>query len=218
MTETTNWDPVAIAVHKALEDAGIETPCNFSYPIECVSKGPIERCFTDIMLELGLDLKDDSLENTPKRIAKMYSDEIFRGLDYRNFPKCTTVQNKMQVDELVCVKDIKIHSVCEHHFVPFLGSAKIAYIPKDKILGLSKLNRVADFFCRRPQVQERLTVQIAKALQVILEVEDIAVIINAEHLCVKLRGIQDQKSSTTTSCLKGRFKTNAELRHEFLSL
>lgn len=176
----------------------------------------IEKHFSEIMKVLGLDLSDDSLNETPRRIAKMYVNEIFEGLNPDLFPKITVIENKMEYDQMVCVQDIEIVSVCEHHFQPIDGFATIAYIPKKKVIGLSKLARVATYFARRPQVQERLTKQIADCLQFILETDDIAVHINAKHYCMIARGVQDTHSSTTTSDLRGSFKKQAETRTEFL--
>ena len=170
-----------------------------------------------IMEILGLDLTDDSLVRTPYRIAKMYVDEIFSGLDYVNFPKITVIENKMKVDEMVKVKDITLTSTCEHHFATIDGYAKVAYLPRNKIIGLSKINRIVQFFAKRPQVQERLTQQILVALQALLETQDVAVTITATHYCVKSRGIQDAKSKTTTTSLGGYFKFNPASRHEFLT-
>jgi GTP cyclohydrolase I len=176
----------------------------------------IKTHFAEIMKTLGLDLSDDSLCDTPKRIAKMYVNEIFSGLDPKNFPKITVIDNKMQYDQIVCVQDIEVMSMCEHHFQPIDGFATVAYIPNKKVIGLSKLNRVVDYFGRRPQVQERLTKQIADCLQYLLDTEDVAVHINAKHYCVISRGIQDTHSTTTTSDLRGAFKQRAETRTEFL--
>lgn len=176
----------------------------------------IKTHFSEIMKTLGLDLEDDSLSDTPKRIAKMYVNEIFSGLDHNNFPKITVIDNKMEYDQMVCVQDIEVMSMCEHHFQPIDGYATIAYIPSKKVIGLSKLNRIAEFFAKRPQVQERLTKQIADCLQFILETEDVAVHINAKHYCVVARGIQDTHSTTTTSDLRGAFKSRPETRTEFL--
>jgi len=207
-------------INAELMRLGIETPTVGIMDVAApdANKKIIQNNFAGIMHELKLDLEDDSLKDTPKRIAKMYVDEIFSGLDYSNFPKCTTIENKMKFDELVLVRDIKVHSLCEHHFVPFIGHAHVAYIPDRKVVGLSKLNRVVDFFCRRPQVQERLTEQVAAAFQYILGTADVAVVIEAEHLCVKLRGVKDSSSNTITSKLGGRFKENSTLRAEFFSL
>ncbi len=176
----------------------------------------IKKHFSEIMKTLGLDLEDDSLKETPKRIAKMYVNEIFSGLDSANFPKITVIENKMEYDQMVCIQDIEIMSMCEHHFQPIDGFATIAYIPGKKVIGLSKLNRIAEFFSKRPQVQERLTKQIADCLQFILETEDVAVHINAKHYCMIARGIQDTHSTTTTSDLRGAFKARPETRTEFL--
>lgn len=176
----------------------------------------IKKHFSEIMKTLGLDLEDDSLKDTPKRIAKMYVNEIFSGLDSANFPKITVIENKMEYDQMVCIQDIEIMSMCEHHFQPIDGYATIAYIPGKKVIGLSKLNRIAEFFSKRPQVQERLTKQIADCLQFILETEDVAVHINAKHYCMIARGIQDTHSTTTTSDLRGAFKARPETRTEFL--
>lgn len=177
----------------------------------------IRASFTQILDTLGLDLQDDSLEQTPHRIAKMYVDEIFSGLDYAHFPKITMIENKMKVEEMVCVEDIDLTSTCEHHFVTIDGSAKVAYIPKDTVIGLSKINRLVRFFSQRPQVQERLTQQVLVAMQTLLGTEDVAVTINAVHYCVKSRGVQDGNSRTRTTSLGGVFKSNPSSRAEFLS-
>ena len=177
----------------------------------------IRDAFTEIMESLGLDLRDDSLEETPHRIAKMYVDEIFGGLDYAQFPKITLIENKMNVEEMVCVENIDLTSNCEHHFVTIDGSAKVAYIPKDTVIGLSKINRLVRFFSQRPQVQERLTQQVLVAMQTLLGTEDVAVTINAVHYCVKARGVKDGNSSTRTTSLGGVFKSDPASRAEFLS-
>lgn len=177
----------------------------------------ISEHFTEILNTLGMDLADDSLKETPRRIAKMYVNEIFGGMDPKNFPKITVIENSMIYDQMVCVQDIEVMSVCEHHFQPIDGFATVAYIPKNKVIGLSKLNRIVEYFSRRPQVQERLTKQIADCLQFILDTEDVAVHINAKHYCVISRGIQDTRSTTITSDLRGAFKKRPETRTEFLS-
>lgn len=177
----------------------------------------IEQRFAEIMQILGLDLNDDSLMDTPRRIAKMYVKEIFSGLNPKNFPKMTTIANTMGIDEMVLIRDIKVMSLCEHHFAPIHGRAAVAYIPNKKIIGLSKINRVVDYFSRRPQVQERLTKQIADCLSSVLETENVAVFIDARHYCVISRGIEDQNSSTITSDLRGVFRSSQPARHEFLS-
>lgn len=205
-------------VAQMLLDRGIETPMVKEELIHPDHKfDTIKASHMATMTSLGLDLRDDSLCETPKRVAKMYCQEIFTGLNYNNFPAATVVENKMKYDEMIAGK-ASIMSLCEHHFVPFVGHAHIAYIPNTKILGLSKFNRIADFFSRRPQIQERLTEQIHATLCMLLETEDVAVVIRAEHFCVKLRGVKDSISSTVTSKLAGRFKTKPELRQEFLSL
>lgn len=171
--------------------------------------------FKEIMLTLGLDLTDDSLKDTPKRVAKMYVKEIFSGLDPKNKPSVSKFDNKYQYKEMLIEKNITLHSYCEHHFVPILGVAHVAYISTGKVIGLSKLNRIVRYFAKRPQVQERLTVQIADELKRVLETNDVAVVIDAEHLCVKTRGIEDQSSSTVTSSYSGKF-LNEQTRNEFL--
>ena len=195
--------PEAQSVRDALVKSGLENPYapNGLSPEE--KKAAIEDHVRGIMGALGLDLKDDSLENTPRRIAKMYVDEIFSGLDYANFPKITLIENKMHVDEMVKVCDITVTSTCEHHFVTIDGKAKVAYMPKKRIIGLSKINRIVKFFARRPQVQERLTQQILVALQTLLETKDVAVTICATHYCVKARGVEDASSCTQTTALGG---------------
>jgi GTP cyclohydrolase I len=146
----------------------------------------------------------------------MYVQEIFGGLDYRNFPKLTVIENKMQVDEMLKVRDIDLSSTCEHHFVTIDGRATVAYIPRKNIIGLSKINRIVRFFAQRPQVQERLTEQVLLALQTLLETDDVAVNMTAVHYCVKARGVMDTNSATTTTALGGVFKTQPETRREFL--
>lgn len=205
-------------VEKYLIKHNLETPMHRQLVVVDSTRKlqALEEAVTDILFRLGMNLEDDSIQDTPKRVAKMYAEEIFYGLDYKNFPKCSTFLNKANVDEMVCVRNILVRSVCEHHLVPFVGVAHIAYIPNAQIIGLSKFNRVVDFFCRRPQVQERLTEQIAAALRMILATDHVAVYLDAEHMCVKLRGIQDPHSSTVTSKLLGNFKKVPELRYEFL--
>ncbi len=172
---------------------------------------------TEVMAALGLNLEDDSLQETPHRIAKMYVHELFGGLDYENFPKLSVIENKMGVEEMVKVRDISVLSTCEHHFVTIDGTAKVAYIPGNRIIGLSKINRIVHFFSKRPQVQERLTQQILVALQTILETDNVAVSIQAAHYCVKSRGVMDVNSETETTALGGEFKANDRTRAEFLA-
>ncbi len=173
--------------------------------------------FAEIMRTMGLDLADDSLRDTPSRVAKMYVDEVFRGLDQEQFPSITLFDNSYGYGEMLLERNIKVHSMCEHHFVPIIGRAHVAYLAKNKVVGLSKLNRIVDHFARRPQVQERLTVQIADCLSEVLETEDVAVYIEADHMCVKLRGVCDHESDTITSALRGQF-TKGQLRREFYDL
>ena len=170
------------------------------------------------MKTLGLDLLDDSLMDTPKRVAKMYVNEIFWGLDYEAFPKCTTVDNKMKYDEMVVERNVNVQSNCEHHFVVIDGVATVGYIPNQRVLGLSKINRVVEYFSKRPQIQERLTEQVYHALQYILETDNVAVVIDAQHYCVKSRGVEDVGSSTVTSKLGGVFKTDPAVRNEFMNI
>ena len=204
-------------VKEALMARGLETPLVDNGLSTEEKRARISALMSQMMETLGLDLRDDSLYKTPARVGKMFVDELFCGLDYRNFPDITVIENKMQVDEMIKVKDISFTSTCEHHFMVIDGVAKVAYMPSNKIIGLSKINRIVRFFGRRPQVQERLTQQILVALQTILETKNVAVTITATHYCVKARGVQDPTSSTTTTALGGHFKTNPSSRHEFLT-
>jgi GTP cyclohydrolase I len=176
----------------------------------------IEKNFREIMHILGLDLNDESLKDSPGRVAKMYVKEIFSGLNPDNKPKPTLFENKFNFSEMLVEKNITIYSYCEHHFVPITGKAHIAYFPKNHVIGLSKLNRIAQYYAKRPQVQERLTMQIANDLKETLQTDDVAVIIDADHMCVASRGVNDVNSSTVTSSYNGRF-LNHETRKEFLS-
>ncbi len=204
-------------VREALVARGLETPLKHTSLSADEKRERLTTLFTQVTETLGLDLTDDSLCDTPARIAKMYVHEIFSGLDYANFPKITVIENKMRTDEMVMVRDIGITSTCEHHFVTIDGLARIAYLPANKIIGLSKINRLVRFFAQRPQVQERLTQQLLIALQTLLETENVAVSINAVHYCVKARGVMDASSSTTTTALGGTFKSSATTRAEFLA-
>lgn len=206
----------AIRVRDALIEKGLETPLVENGLDRDTRYARIRESFADIMQTLGLDLEDDSLCETPHRIAKMYVDEIFGGLDYSHFPRISVIDNKMQVEEMVKVKDISFTSTCEHHFVVIDGIARVAYIPKDKIIGLSKINRIVRFFAQRPQVQERLTQQVLVALQTLLETEDVAVTMDAAHYCVKARGVMDANSRTQTTALGGSFRKDPKTRSEFL--
>ena len=213
-----NFTKEAMRVREALIEKGIETPLQQNESMSSEkTKNKIEYHVNEILKLLKLDLSDDSLKDTPKRIAKMYVEEIFSGLDYSNFPKITLIDNKMNCDEMVRVNKISLTSTCEHHFVVIDGYATVAYIPRKKIIGLSKINRVVRFFSQRPQVQERMTQQILVALQTLLESDDVAVKIDATHYCVKSRGVLDSTSSTTTTALGGIFKSNAATRYEFLN-
>ena len=205
-------------IREMLMEIGVETPFSTCESAENREK-VIREAMTDIMVNgLGLDITDDSLAETPRRVAKMFVREVFWGLDYNNFPKITTIENRMQYDSMLLERNIKVHSFCEHHFVPMVGKAFVAYIPAEKVVGLSKINRVVEFFSRRPQVQERLTEQVFHTLQHILETENVAVLIKAEHFCVKLRGIEDIGSDTVTSRLGGVFMHNSTVRNEFYNL
>lgn len=202
-------------IHERLEKFGVETPMTMN--MEVFYEDPyksIEKNIYNIMVLLGLDLSDDSLKETPKRIAKMYLNEVFWGLDYKNFPKVTTIENKMQYGSMLLERHIRVNSMCEHHFVPIMGEAFIAYIPDEKVIGLSKINRIVEFFSRRPQVQERLTEQIFHTLCEVLKTDNVAVLIKAAHTCVKLRGVEDVNSDTITSRLGGMFLDGASLRNE----
>lgn len=174
--------------------------------------------FEQIMHTLGLDLTDDSLSGTPQRVAKMYVKEIFSGLNPANAPKISVFENTYGYKHMLLEKNITLHSNCEHHFVPILGVAHVAYFPGDKVIGLSKLNRVVQYFAQRPQVQERLVMQIANHLKDILETEDVAVIIDAKHLCVSTRGIKDDASATVTAVYSGRFEDESVQRALFAHL
>lgn len=205
-------------VNKHLVSIGLETPMLPSDLSSGEKMEVIEGHFREIMKTLGLDLSDDSLVDTPTRVAKMYVNEIFYGLDYNKFPKITTVENKMRYDEMLVEKDVSVQSNCEHHFVVIDGLATVAYIPKDRVIGLSKINRVVEFFSKRPQIQERLTEQVYHCLSFILGTEDVAVSINASHYCVKSRGVRDVNSYTITNKLGGLFKDDPVVRAEFMAL
>ena len=205
-------------VKKYLIKKGVETPIinvNLSRDekVELISAN-----MQTIIEVLGLDTTDDSISGTADRVASMYIDELCLGMDYNRFPACTVFDNKMGYNQMVLQKDITFHSLCEHHFVNFHGLAQVGYIPNGKVIGLSKLNRIVNFFARRPQVQERLNEQIFFALEYILDTSDIAVLMQAEHLCVKARGIHDQNSGMITSKLGGGFYDISKLRNEFMVL
>lgn len=192
---------------------GLETPMRkdaFKLS-DTEKKERIAILFEEIMDVMGLDLTDDSLKGTPERVAKMYIDEIFSGLNPKNKPKVALFDNKYQYNQMLVEKNITFYSNCEHHFVPIIGKAHVAYISSGKVIGLSKLNRIVQYYAKRPQVQERLTNQIANELKSILGTEDVAVIIDAKHLCVSSRGIKDDTSATVTAYYGGQFNTSEKI-------
>jgi GTP cyclohydrolase IA len=205
-----------LSVHEIGDDhlfTGLETPMKkdaFKLTDE-EKKSKISILFEEIMDVMGLDLNDDSLKGTPDRVAKMYIDEIFSGLNPNNKPKVALFDNKYQYNQMLVEKEITFYSNCEHHFVPIIGKAHIAYISSGKVIGLSKLNRIVQYYAKRPQVQERLTNQIAEELKFILGTQNVAVIIDAKHLCVSSRGIQDDSSATVTAFYGGTFNTSAKI-------
>ncbi len=206
------------AVKRYLIKKGVETPI-VEVKLGRDEKIDLIRANMRTIIEvLGLDTTDDSIKDTAARVGKMYVDELCAGMDYERFPAVTRFDNKMGYNQMVLQKDITFHSMCEHHFVNFHGLAQVGYIPNGKVVGLSKLNRIVNFFARRPQVQERLNEQIFYALEYILGTSDIAVLMQAEHLCVKSRGIHDQNSGMTTSKLGGGFYDISKLRNEFMVL
>lgn len=224
MTQEKTDKELGILVNQHLKDIGTQTPMidsNLS-PEEKITI--IEVYFNKILSTLGLDLTDDSLIDTPKRMAKMYVNELCWGLEEENFPKCTVVDNKFKYSDLV-IEKCTIKSLCEHHFVYF-GTAHqpeelgcwVAYIPNKKVIGLSKINRIVSYFSHRPQIQERLAHQIAESLKFVLETEDVAVVIRAQHFCVLTRGVEDTAGFTITSSLHGEFNTNGALRSELMSI
>ena len=197
-------------VRNALLAKGIETPTVSHTKDKDSRRAEIQAHMRSVLELLGLDL--------PNRLAKMYVDEIFSGLDYATFPKITNIENRMKVSEMVLVDDITLTSTCEHHFVTIDGKVAVAYYPKKWVIGLSKINRVVQFFAQRPQVQERFTEQILTAFQTILETEDVAVYVKATHFCVKCRGVKDTNSYTVTSAFGGVFLDDRDVRKEFLTL
>ena len=199
--------------------ANLETPLRAdAFELSAEEKvEKIEADFRKIMETLGLDLTDDSLKGTPKRVAKMFVKEIFGGLLPERKPGMSTFENKYNYNEMLVEKDIVVYSTCEHHFLPIVGRAHVGYISKGKVIGLSKMNRIVEYYAKRPQVQERLTMQIVKAMQEALGTDDVACIIDAKHLCVNSRGIKDIESSTVTAEYGGAFKDNEQLRKEFIS-
>ncbi len=177
----------------------------------------ITKSVRDILETLGMDLTDDSLNGTPKRVAKAYVKELFSGLNPANKPSSSTFENKYQYGEMLVEKNITLYSTCEHHLLPIVGKAHVAYISSGRVVGLSKMNRIVEYYAKRPQVQERLTMQVVQELQHILNTQDVACIIDAKHLCVNSRGIKDIASSTVTAEYQGVFKTDEKLRKEFLA-
>lgn len=219
--DKTKVDPIlGKKVREYLTKIGVETPINNeALSVENKKKiDIIENAFNTIWKTVGMDLNDDSLRDTPNRMAKMYINEIYFGLKEENFPKCTTVDNKMKYNEMVVERNVSVQSNCEHHGVVIDGLATVAYVPKARVLGLSKINRIVEYFSKRPQIQERLTEQIFHTLQYILDTEDVAVMIDAQHYCVKSRGVEDTGSSTVTSRLGGGFKSDPAARAEFLNI
>ena len=200
--------------HKA---SSVETPLRAdAFDISDEQKiAAIEPHFRAIMEILGMDLRDDSLRGTPLRVAKMYVKELFQGLNPANMPSMTLFDNKFQYNEMLVEKNINFYTNCEHHFVPFFGKAHVAYISSGKVIGLSKLNRLVEYFSKRPQVQERLTMQVGKALQTVLQTQDVAIMMDAKHLCVSSRGVKDDSSNTITTFFGGRFQEE-QTKMEFL--
>lgn len=209
---------LGLRVSQYLKEKGVETPMVENYLSEKEKITKIEKSFLEIMQVLGMDLSDDSLNETPTRVANMFINEIYWGLRPENFPKIATVSNKMNYESMVIEKNVTVQSNCEHHFIVIDGFAHVAYMPKNKILGLSKMNRLVEYFAKRPQIQERLTEQIYYALEYLLETSNIAVVIDAKHYCVKSRGVEDEGSQTVTSKMGGEFKTNPEVRREFFEM
>lgn len=193
-----------------------KTPVNWeeARELRILTKNGLTAYFEKFMKTMGLDLNDPSITKTPSRVAKMFVDETCMGL-FHPKPKMTAQPNEFEYDNMLIETNITVHSMCEHHFVPIIGFAHVAYIPKDRVLGLSKFNRVVDWYSRRPQVQEKLTQQIIEELKEVTETEDVAVVIDAAHMCVKLRGIKDQQAITRTASLSGKFKNDPTVRSEF---
>jgi len=218
MLNKTKTDPeLGQKVFEFLKEKGVETPMINNDISEEDKISIIEKNIKSTLETLGLDLTDDSLIKTPNRVAKMYVNEIFWGLNYDNFPRVMTFNNKMDYDQMIVEKNIRFYSDCEHHIRPISGLCHVAWLPNEKVPGLSKINRIVEFFSRRPQVQERLVTQIYWTLNYILQTDDIAVIMSGEHFCVKQRGVEDHESDTITSKLGGVFRTS-DARHELLQL
>lgn len=212
---------LGLKVHQHLVTLGLETPMDIDAYAKTSQDEKIKKIQSnvlEIMKTLGLDHTNDSMLDTPKRIAKMYVQEVFSGLDYENFPKIMTFENSFNNAGMVVERGITVNSACSHHFVPTIGTAIIGYIPKDKVIGLSKLQRVTNFFARRPQEQERFSEQLYAALSYLLDTENVAVYVKAKHYCVSWRGVQDPDSEFITSKLGGEFMSSPILRSEFMSL
>lgn len=207
--DETGEDHISTSINTPLKEDAFEKSNDEKIAI-------IEKHFAAIMDTLGLDLNDDSLRGTPKRVAKMYVQEIFSGLNPANKPAATLFENKYKYNQMLVEKDISFYSNCEHHFVPIYGKAHVAYISSGKVIGLSKLNRFVQYFAKRPQVQERLTMQIGKELQIVLSTDDVAVIVDARHMCVASRGVNDTSAATVTAFFGGKFKEES-VKHEFLN-
>lgn len=205
-------------INTILSENSIDTPLrDDAFELSDIEKiNKIEYHFTQIMQTLGLDLYDDSLSKTPRRVAKMFVNEMFSGLNPKNKPKISLFENKYGYKEMLIEKDITLYSNCEHHFVPIIGKVHVAYIPDTQVIGLSKINRLVQYYAKRPQVQERLTIQISEGLKEILQHNDVAVVIEADHLCVASRGIKDTSSMTFTASYSGRFEHEAT-KQTFLS-
>lgn len=223
MKETINLNGLTTLSVEEIGDehlfTSIETPLkkNAFALSDSEKKVKIASLFGEIMDTLGLDLSDDSLRGTPERVAKMYVEEIFSGLNPQNKPKIALFDNKYQYNQMLLEKNITFYSNCEHHFVPIFGKVHVAYISSGKVIGLSKINRIVQYYAKRPQVQERLTIQIANELKQVLQTEDVAVIIDAKHLCVSSRGIKDESSATVTTFYDGAFN-NPQKINELLQL
>jgi len=210
-------DPeLGLLVQEHLTRLGIQTPYVPSTLTESDKIETVSKHLREIMITLGMDLSDDSIKGTPERVAKMWVSEIFEGLEPEAFPACTSVNNKMGYDEMILHCNIQVQSFCEHHFVPFVGRAHIAYIPLNRVLGLSKMNRVVRYFSKRPQIQERLTEQIFQAMSMVVESPTVGVVVEAKHFCVQCRGVEDINSITRTHKVGGYFKSDPKTRQEFL--
>ena len=219
ITDLTYTDDLMDKIGDAHAASSIETPMrDDAFELSDDEKvARIQGKFKEIMDILGMDMTDDSLKGTPRRVAKMFVKEIFSGLNPEKKPAITLFDNKYRYDEMLVEKNITVQSFCEHHFLPIYGKAHIAYISSGKVIGLSKLNRVVEYYSRRPQVQERLTVQIAEELKQVLRTDDVAVFIEAKHMCVQARGVEHHGCTTVTTEYGGQFKRDKQLRNEFLA-